>query len=281
MPRAWSQDEFSELPDIVDFGRIPSNIALGALVMVVPDTNDPFGEFDTYNELDSFAGIDLDSVPALGPAQPHSPPTPPPSMPEVPAEQAVAPTQVASQPSTQYSFTSLSGSIWLELDRREKSCGGSQTYSVACPNEPTRALNVNATGRARAEPHSCIPCGHSYCGACILNWIEHFVRPTHARFSQGTHLPGCVATLLKGTLIAPNFSFRNVIESHISALSDAGKAEWNPETGAEYQRWSDRKTEWSTHKAVLTRFRGIRRSLTLDLQPSPSPLSSLSLEEGY
>ena len=65
MPPSSSPDEFSALPDIVDFAAVPLELCGQAL----PNHSNQFDEFDALNEIDPFSGIDLDAIPGLAPIQ--------------------------------------------------------------------------------------------------------------------------------------------------------------------------------------------------------------------
>ena len=136
MPSILSQDEYSAIPDIVDFSVIP-DVVFGQNTQHASQQRaqeDPFDEFDLYNETHSFAGIDLDAIPELRPPVPPATdapvPVPPPpnasSQPTQPtvnaraADQALPLTQAASVASTQYTFDELGPAAWLQIDEIER-----------------------------------------------------------------------------------------------------------------------------------------------------------------
>ncbi|RDX56160.1 hypothetical protein OH76DRAFT_600273 [Lentinus brumalis] len=64
-----SQDEFADLPDIVDFSLIrPEDYADNSATHSL----DEFAEYDLYNEHDPYADLDLNTVPGLGAPTPQT-----------------------------------------------------------------------------------------------------------------------------------------------------------------------------------------------------------------
>ncbi|KAI0757268.1 hypothetical protein C8Q80DRAFT_89067 [Daedaleopsis nitida] len=83
-----------------------------------------------------------------------------------------------------------------------------------------------------SEPHVATPCGHSFCGECIVGWIKQSIR-TQPR------CPVCRTALTQGSLIIPNFALKHSIEKHVGALAETGVVDWQPQ-GQRYLEWTQR-----------------------------------------
>lgn len=115
-----SQDEFADLPDIVDFGAIPLiNLTNPPSDNTRANPADEFMEYDDYNDVDCFTGINLDTIAELGPVQPPFQAVGgveaglPQSEPQ-PNEDVR--TQSAASASSQYEYEELEPSIWDVVD---------------------------------------------------------------------------------------------------------------------------------------------------------------------
>lgn len=102
MPPSLSQDEFADLPDIVDFSAITLEGDSQGITGPQTEAVDDFAEFDEYNEVDSFSGIDLDSITELGPATAAAN-----QEPALPAPGSTATSQRSAAVSSQYDFDEL------------------------------------------------------------------------------------------------------------------------------------------------------------------------------
>ena len=111
---ADSEDEFADLPDIVDFSILCTQEHTGG---ARTDSLDEFAQYDLFNEHDPYADIDLDAIPGLGaPVQGGSETR---ERDNTGMQVPEAPSQSPPDTSTQYSFDELDDAALKELDEIE------------------------------------------------------------------------------------------------------------------------------------------------------------------
>ncbi|KAI0762658.1 hypothetical protein C8Q74DRAFT_1291439 [Fomes fomentarius] len=339
-----SQDEFADLPDIVDFGAIPLiNLTNPPSDDTRANPADEFVEYDDYNDVDCFTGIDLDTIVELGPVQPpfqavggvepEAPTGLPQSQPQ-PNEEVR--TQSAASASSQYEYEELEPSIWdvvnvieqnaMEQDVPPSMQGDHLETSALTPDlvathvsgsfpsqsrassisylssqlsgrssikrkrsdiesDPSAIKKSKGKAKARRDPHASIrrvladleesiscticfntfsephvgsPCGHSFCGECIVNWMKK-------NLQNVPRCPICRTALTQGSLIIPNFTLKHNIEKYIVALTETGVMDWQPK-GRLYTQWAERNAHWPQAMKDLQDLRGRRWDLRVPSQ---------------
>ncbi|EIN13620.1 hypothetical protein PUNSTDRAFT_117342 [Punctularia strigosozonata HHB-11173 SS5] len=92
-----------------------------------------------------------------------------------------------------------------------------------------------------AAAHLGVPCGHSWCGECGLDWIQ--------REKRVPRCPICRASLSKKAPMSPNYALDSIVEKYVQILGATGQNEWKP-GGAKHTQWSLRKRRWKREAAA-------------------------------
>ncbi|KAK0198567.1 hypothetical protein F5146DRAFT_97036 [Armillaria mellea] len=103
--------------------------------------------------------------------------------------------------------------------------------------------------------HVCVPCGHSFCGECLSQWVE-----------VKRDCPSCRGKLNSPRMV-PNVSLNNLVDIHLEQLAcTMGNQEWK-RGGSKHAEREARKKKWKSKLQEDKRHR-VRAILILDSEDS-------------